>query len=94
MNEKSESTRLQFHIADLLALMGILAVLLGTIKFSAHHLPSINEPPPSLGKIREGQNWIGQGGGAYMFYSFLLLVVVYCIKWFILDRCERRLAAL
>jgi hypothetical protein len=94
MKPDSESTRFQFRIIDLFALLLIVSVLASAIKFSGRHLPSISEPPPPLGEIREGQNWIGQGGGAYVFYSFALLVVVHCVKWTIFARCNRRLAAL
>ncbi len=93
MKIESERTPCQFRIIDLLALTVIVAVVAAGIRFSARYLPPISAAPPPLGEIREGQNWLAQGGGAYVIYSFLLLVVVYCMKRIILDRCTRRLAA-
>ncbi len=93
MSADSEQRPFQFHIIDLLALIVFVAVLLGAIKFSAHYLPSIGAIPPPLGEP-QWQNWVGQGDGAYILNSFLLLFVVYCAKWTMLAHCTRRLAAI
>jgi hypothetical protein len=93
MDDSSKAKRFQFQVLDLLAVMVIVSVLGAAIRFSARYLPSIKDNPPLLGETHQWQNWVGQGDGAYILNSFLLLVVVYFAKWIILDRCTRRLAA-
>ena len=74
--------------------MTVVSVLGATIRLSVRYLPPMNEPPPFAGDARQGQNWVGQGGLAWAGYLLLLLGAAYCIKWLVLARCARRLAAI
>ena len=57
-------------------------------------LPSINEMPLGIGRSsREGRNWIGQGGWAFVGYTALLLVVAYGLKRILLASCKTRWSA-
>jgi hypothetical protein len=94
MNADSENRRFQFQIIDLFALLSVVSVLAAAIKLSVRYLPPISEMPTSLGDTREGQNWVGQGGWAFLGYVVSLLVVAYCVKRIILVYCARRLAAI
>jgi hypothetical protein len=72
------------------ALVLLFPIALG-LYLSFRYLPSIHEMPPRLGESsREGQNWIGQGGGAFAGYTALLLVAAYSFKRILLTSCKRR----
>ena len=53
-------------------------------------LPPISQMPPDLGQGREGENWIGQGGWAFLAFTIVLLIAAYSIKRIIVMRCDSR----
>jgi hypothetical protein len=94
MDANSNNKRFQFQIIDLLAIMVVVAVLIGNSMLASYYLPPIHELwPLHVHHPREEQNWIGQGGWAFARYAVLLVAVAYIVKWFACTCCKRRWTA-
>jgi hypothetical protein len=63
----------------------LLAVAALGLVVSFRCLPAICEMP-SLGSGRYGQNWVGQGGWAFIAYTGFLLLAAYAAKRYLLGR--------
>lgn len=80
--------RAQHLVATVVAVCLLILAVLG-LYFSCHYLPSIHEMPP-WGSSGEDQNWVGQGGWAFLAYIALLLLAAYWAKRIILTHCVSR----
>jgi hypothetical protein len=81
--------RIPQRISAKVVIIALLVPIALGLSLSVRYLPPINEFPPS-GSVREGQNWVGEGGWAFARNAVLLLVVVYTVKRLVLTRCSTR----
>jgi hypothetical protein len=79
----------QYSLRTLLLFVTLFAIVCSLFTISFRYLPCIGEMPP-WGSDREGKNWIGQGGWAFVGFTILLLLVAYSFKRTIVIRCSTK----
>lgn len=73
--------------------LGLIACSAIGIWLAIATLPGIVAPPPEIWENGPSSTWVGQGAGGAYGLGFLLLILIYVAKWWILRFASRTLAA-